>query len=71
MKQKLSPLEESLKALPSCAGVYEMKSEEKDGEKGETLYVGKAKNLKTRVKSYFLSSAKHSIRIQKLIEKVY
>lgn len=66
-----SPLQESLLALPSCPGVYEMKTKGIDGEKGETLYVGKAKNLKSRVKSYFLPSSKHSIRIQKLIEKIH
>jgi excinuclease ABC subunit C len=55
-----------LKSLPSLPGVYEMKN-----EGGETLYVGKAKNLKNRVKSYFLSSAKHSPRITKLLEKTH
>jgi excinuclease ABC subunit C len=57
-------IQEKLKALPNTPGVYEMKNED-----DETLYVGKAKNLKNRVKSYFLPSAKHSPRIQKLIEK--
>ena len=34
--------------LPSCAGVYQYFD-----EKGRLLYVGKAKNLKNRVKSYW------------------
>ncbi len=62
MPQKTIP--QKLLALPNTPGVYEMRNEE-----GVTLYVGKAKNLKNRVKSYFLTSAQHSPRIQKLIEK--
>lgn len=58
-------VEESLKNLPSTSGVYEMKT-----ENNSSLYIGKAKNLKNRVKSYFQESAKHSPRIKKLIEKV-
>ena len=40
-----------LKALPETPGVYFMK----DG-KGRTLYIGKAKNLKARVSTYFHES---------------
>ncbi|MEI7510716.1 MAG: excinuclease ABC subunit UvrC [Candidatus Peregrinibacteria bacterium] len=61
----ISPLiTDKLLSLPVSPGVYEMRNED-----DQTLYVGKAKNLKNRVKSYFLPSAKHSPRIQKLIEK--
>lgn len=59
-------LESLLKTLPDLPGVYEMKNEE-----GETLYVGKAKNLKNRVRSYFHISSSHSVRIQKMVEKVH
>lgn len=63
----LSPLlKENLKNLPNTAGVYEMKN-----ENDETLYIGKAKNLKSRVKSYFANSAEHTLRIQKLVEKIH
>jgi excinuclease ABC subunit C len=37
-----------LKSLPSCPGVYQML-----GKDREVLYVGKAKNLKKRITSYF------------------
>ncbi len=41
-------IEEKLKKLPTGPGVYLMK-----GASGEVLYVGKAKNLRSRVRSYF------------------
>jgi excinuclease ABC subunit C len=58
-------VEESLKHLPSNSGVYEMKT-----ENNTSLYIGKAKNLRNRVKSYFQKSNNHSSRIKKLIEKI-
>lgn len=44
-------LSEKLKLLPSLSGCYLYHD-----EKGEIIYVGKAKNLKNRVKSYFNKS---------------
>ncbi|OCL82435.1 excinuclease ABC subunit UvrC [Arcobacter porcinus] len=41
-------LEEKLKQLPNQAGVYQYFD-----QNGDLLYIGKAKNLKNRVKSYF------------------
>jgi len=43
--------ESFLKSLTTRAGVYQMY-----GEEGDLLYVGKAKNLKNRVSSYFRAS---------------
>ena len=43
-------LEEKLKNLPSLPGVYQFKD-----SKGKVIYIGKAKNLKKRVKQYFHS----------------
>ena len=37
-----------LKSLPRSSGVYVMRN-----SSGEVIYVGKAKNLKSRVKTYF------------------
>lgn len=42
---------EELKRFPTDAGVYLMKNNE-----GKVLYVGKAKNLRVRVKQYFMPS---------------
>ncbi len=47
--------QDKLKRLPSLPGVYIFK-----GRKGEVLYIGKAKSLRTRVLSYFRSSTKNS-----------
>ncbi|QQR83777.1 excinuclease ABC subunit UvrC [Candidatus Peregrinibacteria bacterium] len=54
-----------LTSVPDSPGIYKYLS-----EKGEVLYVGKAKNLKKRVTSYFQSASKHhSPRITKMIEQ--
>jgi len=47
MKTKLT-IDESLKLLPNASGVYLMHD-----KNDEIIYIGKAKNLKKRVKSYF------------------
>ncbi len=56
-------LEETIQQLPSSAGIYQYFD-----KNGHLLYVGKAKNLKNRVKSYF-NTTKLSIRISKMIEQ--
>jgi len=45
-------IEDRLKNLPTSPGVYLMK-----GRSGKVIYVGKAKNLKNRVRSYFRGPA--------------
>ena len=47
-----SPLAEKLKLLPDSPGVYRFYDSE-----GKLLYIGKAKVLKNRVRSYFNSAA--------------
>lgn len=44
-------LSEKLESLPALPGVYQFKD-----EKGKVIYIGKAKNLRNRVRSYFQSS---------------
>lgn len=56
-------IEDKLKQLPLSPGVYKHL-----GINGEILYVGKAKNLKNRVRSYFVKS--HSTKVQRLIQEV-
>lgn len=62
---KIAPnIEKTLKSLPTSPGVYLMK-----GAKGETIYIGKAKNLKSRVRSYFTKSSDTRYAVQYLITK--
>ncbi|WP_330204971.1 excinuclease ABC subunit UvrC [Cyanobacterium sp. Dongsha4] len=58
-------VEDLLKGLPDESGVYFMKD-----KSGNILYIGKAKNLKKRVKSYFNPSAKHTHRIALMVSQV-
>lgn len=51
--------------LPTSPGIYIMQD-----EKEKILYVGKAKSLKHRVRSYFTPSARLAPRIQKLVDQV-
>lgn len=51
--------------LPGKPGVYKML----DGS-GAVLYLGKAKDLKKRVQSYFRKGAKHTVRISNMLSKV-
>ena len=58
-------LQERLDALPTKPGVYLMKDQE-----GHVLYVGKAVNLRARVRSYFHASAGHSPKIERLVAAI-
>jgi excinuclease ABC subunit C len=58
-------LEEQLKALPAKPGVYIFR-----GEKNAVLYVGKAKSLRPRVRSYFQAGAGGRQAIAQLPERV-
>lgn len=55
----------SIKDFPEAPGVYLMK-----GARGEVLYVGKAKNLKARVRQYFLPGGDGRPMIPFLLPKV-
>lgn len=57
-------LEAKIKNLPSDPGVYQFLN-----EKGRVIYVGKARNLKNRVRSYFhesITSAKTLALVNKI-----
>ena len=54
-----------LKSLPVAAGVYLFKD-----DKGEVLYVGKAKSLRPRVRSYFRDDPAHSMKTRELVRRI-
>ena len=54
-----------LSRLPDLPGVYLMKD-----DNDEIIYVGKAKNLKNRVRSYFTSDSNKSLKVIKMVEKI-
>ena len=58
-------LKEKVKELPASPGVYLMK----DSLNG-IIYVGKSKNLKNRVGSYFQNSKSHSPKVLKLVKNL-
>jgi DNA polymerase-3 subunit epsilon len=57
--------EVTLPDLPDRPGVYFMKR-----KNGEVLYVGKAKSLRNRVRSYFTGIDAHPARLRKLVRDV-
>lgn len=57
-----SAIRERLNSIPTQPGVYLMK-----GETGDVLYIGKAVNLRSRVRSYFHVSATHPPKVQHLV----
>lgn len=61
----MKKLEIILKELPKKPGVYQFKDKE-----GNILYVGKAVDLRNRVKSYFQQTNKQSLRIQKMVSQI-
>lgn len=58
-------LEEKIAHLPVSPGVYQFKD-----NRGNHLYVGKAKRLRNRVRSYFQDSSTHDGRIRVMVNKI-
>ena len=54
-----------LGSLPDSPGCYLMKDEQ-----GKIIYVGKAINLKNRVKSYFQKSSDHSYKTRRMVANI-
>lgn len=61
-KEHILPI---LATLPTTPGVYQYFD-----KKGEIIYVGKAKNLKFRVLSYFRNDSPRSLKTQLLVRKI-
>jgi len=58
--------EKILKSLPKTFGIYLMKD-----NKDNVIYIGKAKNLSSRVRHYFQSSKNHSIGTRVMMPKIF
>lgn len=58
-------IDEKLKALPTNAGIYIHRN-----ATGKILYVGKAKNLRNRVRSYFHASRNHDPKTRQLVKVI-
>lgn len=58
-------LRERLKAVPNRPGCYLMRD-----RRGVIVYVGKAKNLRRRVLSYFRPGAKHAPKVRSMVNTV-
>jgi excinuclease ABC subunit C len=65
MAGRVSNLEDKLKALPAKPGVYLFRD-----ARGEVLYIGKAKSLRPRVRSYFQAGADTRTAMAQLPERV-
>ncbi len=59
-------IRERLKSVPNRPGCYLMRD-----RRGVIIYVGKAKNLRRRVLSYFRPGAKHAPKVRSMVETVY
>jgi excinuclease ABC subunit C len=65
MARRVSKLEDKLKALPAKPGVYLFRD-----SRGDVLYVGKAKSLRPRVRSYFQAGGDTRTAIAQLPARV-
>jgi DNA polymerase-3 subunit epsilon len=61
----LKKIKQQIKHFPNKPGVYFMKDKQ-----NEIIYVGKAKNLNSRVRSYFYHNVSHTPKIKKMLRYV-
>lgn len=66
MKERKEYLTEALKNLPNDPGVYQFFD-----SKEQIIYVGKAKNLKKRVSSYFHKDHNENAKVRIMVSKIY
>ncbi len=62
---KQADLKLKLKNLPTSSGVYMFKN-----DRGRIIYIGKAKNLRNRVRTYFQSTERHDGKTARLVANV-
>ena len=58
-------IRQKLKTLPTNPGVYLMKDKD-----GKIIYVGKAINLRNRVRSYFRAQPKEAVKTKALVRHI-
>lgn len=66
MNERLPYLREKTSKLTSSPGVYIMKN-----VRGDIIYIGKAKNLKKRVTSYFRENPDHTPKVAAMVSNVH
>ncbi|MCH5193372.1 MAG: excinuclease ABC subunit UvrC [Oscillospiraceae bacterium] len=66
MNERLPYLREKTSKLTVSPGVYRMRD-----KSGGIIYIGKAKNLKNRVTSYFRENPDHTPKVAKMVSHVY
>lgn len=66
MNPRLDYLREKTALLTTSPGVYQMKD-----ESGGIIYIGKAKNLRNRVSSYFARTPDHTPKVAAMVANVY
>ena len=66
MNDRLPYLREKTAKLTLSPGVYRMRDKD-----GEIIYIGKAKNLRNRVTSYFRENPDHTPKVAKMVSHVY
>lgn len=66
LPSNIKRIKTKLKEIPHHAGVYFMKN-----KNDEIIYVGKAKNLNYRVRSYFYHNIMHTGKIRRMIREVH
>ncbi len=66
MHDTILKLRDKANALPLKPGVYIMRN-----KSGEIIYIGKAKQLKNRVVSYFRSGALHDLKTTRMVSSVF
>jgi len=63
--KEMFDINEELKKLPTCPGVYMHKD-----RLGTVIYVGKAVNLRNRVRQYFRNSSQHSPKVRSMVSNI-